>query len=371
VPGSVISPSREGPLGVFLIKDSGDELFYVNDHLISLGYAKISVDDADRGMKEWNPMEEEFHSVRNSYNVDVDDAGVAALGYKATDEQRVCRFYGTKSGCWRGDTCLFEHIKLAEHPITTDKKEVFCFADMELTQELPAINSWIYVQVTTISSPSDFHINFPYGTQPIHEIRARKNPVANETLRTSLVKLMEALQVHYARKVVSDSDLVLHAEGEIVMARLSCDESWHRAKVLAVDSSLDQIQVVCVDYGFCDTIGLERVRGMEPQFMQLPFQSVRCKLNMKTSCSSGEWSKEAREFFNSAVDGQVLIAHVMDSFGRLEMSVELYGKHGMNINDELCSRGFARFTFTGSGERLGTVPLDVTLGDHQVVYIPG
>jgi hypothetical protein len=35
----------------------------------------------DTRLEKWNPMEEDFFSKRNSYNIDIDDAGVATTGY--------------------------------------------------------------------------------------------------------------------------------------------------------------------------------------------------------------------------------------------------------------------------------------------------
>lgn len=37
------------------------------------------VDHSDR--QRWNPMEEDYLSERNTYHVDIDDPGVATVGY--------------------------------------------------------------------------------------------------------------------------------------------------------------------------------------------------------------------------------------------------------------------------------------------------
>jgi hypothetical protein len=42
-------------------------------------FVLLSVISPD-GLKDWNPMLEDFMDVRNSYKVDVDDAGVATVG---------------------------------------------------------------------------------------------------------------------------------------------------------------------------------------------------------------------------------------------------------------------------------------------------
>lgn len=39
-------------------------------------------------MNDWNPMMEDYMDARNSYKVDVDDAGVATLGYSKYSSER-------------------------------------------------------------------------------------------------------------------------------------------------------------------------------------------------------------------------------------------------------------------------------------------
>ena len=62
-------------------------------------------------LPNWNPMNEDYQSHRNTYELDVDDAGVALTGYKARDESRICKFYLRGQDCWKGDYCPMEHVK--------------------------------------------------------------------------------------------------------------------------------------------------------------------------------------------------------------------------------------------------------------------
>ena len=32
-----------------------------------------------------------------------------SVSTEAQDEQRICRFYNSRGGCWRGEMCPFEH----------------------------------------------------------------------------------------------------------------------------------------------------------------------------------------------------------------------------------------------------------------------
>ena len=54
---------------------------YQTIHVFSLFAVELPEAGPSDTMDSWNPMEEDFYSIRNSYNIDVDDAGVATTGY--------------------------------------------------------------------------------------------------------------------------------------------------------------------------------------------------------------------------------------------------------------------------------------------------
>lgn len=67
-------------------------------------------------------MEEDFNSVRNSYEIDDDDAVQAIAGYKPTDDSRICKFYAEKGFCWKQEKCNKEHSLV-------DPGMYFCYFD--------------------------------------------------------------------------------------------------------------------------------------------------------------------------------------------------------------------------------------------------
>ncbi|VDI37682.1 tudor domain-containing protein 1/4/6/7 [Mytilus galloprovincialis] len=76
------------PLKVILVDNNDKEEICINVDLIKQGYAELDVKEdlkTEIGALEkfgaWDPMMEDFLSARNSYKVDVDDAGVATVGY--------------------------------------------------------------------------------------------------------------------------------------------------------------------------------------------------------------------------------------------------------------------------------------------------
>jgi len=50
---------------------------------------------------------------------------------------------------------------------------------------------------------------------------------------------------HYLRKVLPDSDLILPADGELVVVRCTINERWYRAAVIGRDDD-HNIKVGCV-----------------------------------------------------------------------------------------------------------------------------
>ncbi|XP_062603174.1 uncharacterized protein LOC134264952, partial [Saccostrea cucullata] len=178
------------PLQVLLVDTSKEEEdVCVNMDLIRLGLARLcAVENPSKDttadetpnvtspddIQDWNPMLEDYMDVRNSYRVDVDDAGVATVGIKAQDEKRICRFY-QKNKCWRGDKCPYRHVIVAEGALTGDVDYVYGDVMEEYHQdELPDPGSWIACEVSTILNPSHFYIVLPFGKEPLASLEPAK-----------------------------------------------------------------------------------------------------------------------------------------------------------------------------------------------------
>ncbi|CAC5402526.1 TDRD1_4_6_7 [Mytilus coruscus] len=79
---------KADPLKVILVDNNDKEEICINVDLIKQGYAELDIQEdlkTEIGTLDkfgaWDPMMEDFLSARNSYKVDVDDAGVATVGY--------------------------------------------------------------------------------------------------------------------------------------------------------------------------------------------------------------------------------------------------------------------------------------------------
>lgn len=372
--GDIINHSRDCPLRLQLVDSNSDRPVAINEQLIALGFAKLSrkfedtvrasdCDDETDEMDNWNPMAEDYLSHRNSYMVDVDDPGVAAVNYKAQDERRICKFYNSRrSHCWRGSDCPFEHVAYKGVVTTTDRREVFSFCEDELQLELPSTDSWIIVNITCVIDPSHFFVVLPFGNKSISDMvtdvrRPAQSSQYDEGYydqahssmpgqKDSLDYLMGCLQDCYKSKVYVDTDLIVYTDGEIVVVRFTQDERWHRAKIITSDPDNNRVQVLYVDFGNKEWVTQERVRQIQKEFLYLPFQAVECRLPLCANNAGGQlWSDGAKQFFVESVKGKYLIAHVLQRSQERILYVNLYDTNSttdLNINKSLIERGHAR-----------------------------
>lgn len=57
------------------------------------------------------------------------------------------------------------------------------------------------------------------------------------------------------------------------------EDSWHRVKVLSILPETNQAQVLFVDFGDTMTLDFHNMRQLEPEFLCLASQSIRCTLS--------------------------------------------------------------------------------------------
>ncbi|XP_064632258.1 uncharacterized protein LOC135490748 [Lineus longissimus] len=321
-------------------------------HLVENGTGD-EYEDADEveKLKNWDPMEEDYLSERNSLMVDVDDASVALTGYKSENSQRPCKFYGkTKAGCVRGDRCLFAHVDPSDNGYRAGEKgEAYCLIDTD-TIQVPDEDNWMPVAVSAIFNPGRFYVNFPCGTQSF--LNREKDDEGYEgsshlpsSHRETLEMMSESLNEHYCKIIRRDRQLMGLAPGEIIAAQFSEDTSWYRAKVLDADTDSRTVEVFYVDFGNSEWISEDRVRLMEPQFLHMPFQAIECFLSNVEPIDGLAWSKESRDYFQKLVDGKRLFAHVISKNLNGVLRLDLYdteNEEDIYINKHLVQSGYAR-----------------------------
>ena len=118
-------------------------------------------------------MAEDFHSIHNSYAVDLDDPGVATMGYSAKDEKNLCRDFRLKRRCPRGDLCPYVHDP-TKGAVISGKSEVFGVSDCEHVVSMPTVGSFVSIEITAIFTPNRFYAIFPYGPSPIKDVISKR-----------------------------------------------------------------------------------------------------------------------------------------------------------------------------------------------------
>ncbi|KAL9959501.1 hypothetical protein ACROYT_G032828 [Oculina patagonica] len=395
--GATVDISYKKPvLNLNLYDTTGDEDIFINQVLVDTGIAVFVENPEEQTglpseeidcnevtsptclLSSWDPMEEDFLSSKNTYAVNTDDLDIVFQGYQDLS-RRVCRYYQTRSGCWRGDQCPNLHVKKGEE--LHDYHEVFC-DNMDSSVTLPDIGTWVAVRVTAIFDPGHFWVQFPYGPEPIeNRIMAARmgrdfdSDDVNE--KDDLDSLMTKMGKFYTKNVCQDPRRILPAPGELCVAKYSKDGQWYRARITGVHE--DELQVFFVDYGNSEWTRESHVKRMLPHFLHLPFQALECFLgNVEPVNEAGEngkkldWSEEAMTIFKSLTEDKILIAHILSKAWNQTIYVDLFDTNGeeIHINKVMIEKGFAKET-DHTVDNPWNIEATVKFNPHKLVGLPG
>ncbi|ORZ36054.1 hypothetical protein BCR44DRAFT_89389 [Catenaria anguillulae PL171] len=97
--------------------------------------------------------------------------------------------------------------------------------------------------------------------------------------------------------------------GEYVSAQFTADNQWYRARVRKFNKM--QAQVFYYDYGNSETVTLDRLRPLPPQFQQLPPQAQEAKLSyIRTRPVDLEYGRDALNHLRDLTESKKLIANL-------------------------------------------------------------
>ncbi|XP_069467969.1 tudor domain-containing protein 1 [Ambystoma mexicanum] len=154
--------------------------------------------------------------------------------------------------------------------------------------ELP-IEGATQVCVLKVESPNLFYV------------RLKENQVDKEKLQWTMIELAE-----YCSSQKNQN--YMPRVGEACCARYTGDNHWYRAVVL--DTLGSTVKVAYVDYGNVEYLQTSRIFPIQPSFLELPFQLVRCSL-AGVMPKTDEWSASAVDYFKALVVDQDLTATVL------------------------------------------------------------
>eukprot|EP00105_Crassostrea_gigas_P034958 XP_019919106.1 PREDICTED: RING finger protein 17 isoform X8 [Crassostrea gigas] len=103
--------------------------------------------------------------------------------------------------------------------------------------------------------------------------------------------------------------------GDLVIVKYTCDDDWYRARVKQVIGKSNvnkmELEVLYIDYGNSEIVGLDRVKKMQPRFQNYPEFMVECSLFDIIPPDTGGWSKEATQQFCKMTDNKKLYMTVV------------------------------------------------------------
>ncbi|KAK3542236.1 hypothetical protein QTP86_021397 [Hemibagrus guttatus] len=136
----------------------------------------------------------------------------------------------------------------------------------------------ISVQCSQVSSPSDFWCQ-------------------NLKYKKELDRLMQRLQTFY-----QTNTSVLQPYSECCAVQFQQDNKWYRGSILG-QTDLN-VKVILVDYGMVAQENLQKLRALNPEFLELERQAFRCSLYKLTDPVGGDvWSDKASTLLKGFTSG--------------------------------------------------------------------
>ena len=150
------------------------------------------------------------------------------------------------------------------------------------------------------------------------------------------------------------------------VAQYSENNTWYRAKILDIEN--EQITVHFIDYGNQEVLPLNKVAGIDPQFLSLPCQAFQCSL---LQSSSGQFTEEQLEsFFSLNFEEESFRVTLCEQLPKQVWYVQLHNEIGLNINDIFTSLSAFSLMISQSSETTPTFPiLHYSPGEKLDVFV--
>ncbi|XP_042869716.1 uncharacterized protein LOC122251686 isoform X2 [Penaeus japonicus] len=216
----------------------------------------------------WNPMESAYLNPTNSASFNDECAESVFLGFKNTDEMRLCKYFRRGLCCPRGDACRWEHVRQYEG-VTVEKEEVIAKCGMP---SLPEIGTIVSACVTYMISPAQLYIFFPHG---IGDLRLSDD--IYEENQENFATLFEAMREHY-KNIHPKVRPTLPACGELLVHCHIAQDGMEclRVRVLEVNDEYEipKVKVFFLDVGNIAWVREDQLKPLAIQFSHMPPQGI-------------------------------------------------------------------------------------------------
>nr|XP_002737010.2 PREDICTED: uncharacterized protein LOC100376221 [Saccoglossus kowalevskii] len=147
--------------------------------------------------------------------------------------------------------------------------------------------------------------------------------------------LMDQIAEVYSNRDIGDLAITTPHVGQKCCGQFTEDDGWYRAQIVAIDG--ENLTLMYVDYGNSETLHIQRVKKLKPDFVKFPAQAFVCRLDgLKPAHAT--WSLESVQNFESLTGEKRLVANVVkvEKCGRVMVDlIDTNGTDDLSIKDVL------------------------------------
>ena len=155
--------------------------------------------------------------------------------------------------------------------------------------------------------------------------------------------------------------------GQSCCAQYSLDQSWCRGSIESVDQASQTVEVLFVDFGNTETVGLKVLKILPSEFFVLPAQAISFSMATISPRNSDSWTAEACEAFKGLVQEREFNCNVtqldVDGYPSLTLFDPLQNEK--DVGRELVHQGYAKCPLPTS-QRDSALHVE----DRSVTFVP-
>ncbi|XP_017010326.2 tudor domain-containing protein krimp [Drosophila takahashii] len=176
----------------------------------------------------------------------------AVLGFRPTDEQRICRHYDPKlNGCFKGNGCRLVHVPLDPDGATKDVEVVGALPETIFATPVPhKVGSIVRILITFVNGPTEVYAQIVDGSAPL---------------------VWEEKDVPEDKRHFKQKPHVL----DIVLALYS-DGCFYRAQI--IDEMDTEFKIFYVDYGNTEFVPLSSLAPCDYVESLKPHRCISCHM---------------------------------------------------------------------------------------------
>lgn len=315
----------------------------------------------------WDPMAEDFRSVKNTLVLDPDKEPECVVTGRMMEDvltvgkYKVCDYYLKYGSCADGIYCDRLHVdpksrsKISNLQMAyNSSKDRTCLNYEYLSpQELePSQTTTLLVSVTLAKAPNNFYFIAPYEKMNFSDFNHDEIDFYIEriqqssTFKTKLHKCHEQLAYLFNHNYRRDNVDDLIYKGQIVACKLK-DGFFCRAEVIEEENFAKDIflfKLFLLDVGIEVELPRESIYDIKARSMTAPPMTINGRLHLKPAAGTLNWSQDALDFFCNYCKGDKYVLCKILNFEERERmyTVDLYDlKDRSSLTSAMISRKLA------------------------------